>query len=396
MCYSKADGGLRCNTHAKSRLEKALDSGDLDRISEAQYDYDLTAQGIAELVESGQLDIAMVRQTERDAKLAVARLNRQSGRDKQTGKDKLIGVERPKVKDKIVGRRTLPRNDRKCFEHARNPNCPDWAMREWLLDPRPLVRGGLAINPNCPSEYLDMLGEDRVSGVRQRVARHANIGVSIRKQLLSDEDLEVRRVMASRLDLTEDEFAVLAGDPAPEIQRAIARQADVPPEVLETLASSESVDVRMIVAGNPNTPVSALETLASDKHEDVALAVLQNTNVTQKAIWNVVLEHEGWREGIAMRGDLHPWTLEQLANDDDHRVRKAVVNNATASATALVNVWNHGISTTGRQTLDFSNAMAIVSHPNLEREQAEAVAAIQGFPEQVIEVARKRLESGSF
>jgi hypothetical protein len=68
MCYT---GGPRCSPHAKSDLDKAIVSGDLDRIHKAQQAYQLTPRGIQELRDQGRDDEAKLAAAVRKSQLAA-------------------------------------------------------------------------------------------------------------------------------------------------------------------------------------------------------------------------------------------------------------------------------------------------------------------------------------
>lgn len=82
MCYTN---GPRCANEAMKSLNRAEASGNPQEIREAQHEYNLTPEGIQKLKDSGQEQLSVKYQAERDRKIALskkitAERNNQKGR----------------------------------------------------------------------------------------------------------------------------------------------------------------------------------------------------------------------------------------------------------------------------------------------------------------------------
>ena len=75
MCQTKSEGGLRCSTHARQRLAKAIASKDRNRIAVARSEWQTTPAGIKELRAEGKDFEADLRQAERNAIKASVKNN---------------------------------------------------------------------------------------------------------------------------------------------------------------------------------------------------------------------------------------------------------------------------------------------------------------------------------
>ena len=72
----------------------------------------------------------------------------------------------------------------------------------------------------------------------------------------------------------------------------MAVNASTPPDVLNELATDEDKDIRKVVAGNANTAVEVLDRLAEDDNWGVRWAVAGNTNTRGEALNRLATDKE--------------------------------------------------------------------------------------------------------
>jgi hypothetical protein len=93
--------------------------------------------------------------------------------------------------------------------------------------------------------------------------------VDILAILAQDEDVDVRRYVASNPHTPAETLSALATDEDANVRYRIASNAHTPVETLSALATDAHYDVRCCVAKNPQTPAEVLATLATDAYADV-------------------------------------------------------------------------------------------------------------------------------
>jgi len=94
------------------------------------------------------------------------------------------------------------------------------------------------------------------------------------------------------------------------------------PLTLQLLARDEDVTVRRGVASNPNTPVSVLERLAEDEEEWVRQWVARNPSTPASTLERLAEDENKWvRHGVASNPNTPVSILERLAKSEDVMVR---------------------------------------------------------------------------
>jgi hypothetical protein len=215
---------------------------------------------------------------------------------------------------------------------ASNTRTPEDLLARLTGDPSVFVRVAVAGNPSASEDVLIALAGDRKSQVRERVsenpaagervwdvwvnsedrsarikaATYQNAPPAAIERLAADEDVEVRKRVARRTDISSELRMKLAHDPSPLVREALVRsctrdEGDIltflaadsdesvreavawywltPKETLTRLAYDPSPGVRSKVAMNRVTPKETVVSLASDPDENVRSKVYQGLRV---------------------------------------------------------------------------------------------------------------------
>ena len=103
--------------------------------------------------------------------------------------------------------------------------------------------------------------------------------------LVSHPDVEVRRVLAQRTDLSNVLNRRLAHDPDWRVrQQLVLWHKRLPVDVFETLADDPSWIVRKTLPGNKHCPPSVIEELSTDRSPWVRQAAVRSPNITDRTI----------------------------------------------------------------------------------------------------------------
>jgi PAS domain S-box-containing protein len=100
----------------------------------------------------------------------------------------------------------------------------------------------------------------------------------------SDEETQVRLVLAVNPHTSVSVLEKLAKDGNPRVRSRVAENPQTPSPVLAQLSSDEDPDVRLSVAENPRVSEPILEALAKDHSEDVRLGIASNPNIPARIL----------------------------------------------------------------------------------------------------------------
>lgn len=113
------------------------------------------------------------------------------------------------------------------------------------------VRTRVAANPATPVEVLVSLVKDRDPLVYAAALLSPRLPRAAYERLLKRGTAQRRAVIASRADLSFDDYALLAAAGEAEVRAAVAQNPHAPPELLARLAADLRDEVLEALAGNP-------------------------------------------------------------------------------------------------------------------------------------------------
>jgi hypothetical protein len=281
MCYSIAEGGLRCDSHAKEKKDKALtafheDQSEQNRVAltEAVQAWRLTKAGIDELRAEAEAENDDEKRRDadrcqrmRDRKLAQAAALREAKRKASgkpgTLKDKLRlasdastdhGMQEILAKDK---------SEKVRFEVARNSEDSGVLDLLWL-DSDPKVLAAVAKNPHTDAPALEALfdisSKHPGTAITLALAGNENCPKSLYLPLALRGSTQIRTVLARRADVDAQTLELIAEDASPAARRAAGMSTNGSRKVFVTLGCQDpETFVRSGVASNPAVPTDILQ-----------------------------------------------------------------------------------------------------------------------------------------
>jgi hypothetical protein len=125
---------------------------------------------------------------------------------------------------------------------------------------------------------------------RYRQAGHPATTSSIFESLSLDDDVSIRRRVASNRKTPKNILLRLAKDSAQSVKIAIATNLSAGENVYPILARDKMLAVRSVVARFEYVPIVALEILAKDNEVDIRLEVARNLNSSKNIL--LLLSHD--------------------------------------------------------------------------------------------------------
>ena len=203
----------------------------------------------------------------------------------------------------------------------------------------------VACDERSPPETLARLATDEDVRLRREVASNAAILEETLAQLATDGDAVVRRAVAWNVATPAKALTRLAADEAPVVRTAVvlrgrSSQWQTPDPFLAEAESWNAVienDVRRVaVAINSVTSTEALARLAADENPWLLGMVVRNATVPAKTLaWLAANGEKSLRIEVASNAAILEETLAQLATDEDAEVRCEVARNATTPKKTL-------------------------------------------------------------
>lgn len=149
----------------------------------------------------------------------------------------------------------------------------------YALDPIDVVRKGVAYNLNTPTDILDILASDEDYNIRDVVAMHKHTSPESLLKLVQD-DYEKIACSAVANDNCPAEGVQYFYDKYcpryPNIAWMVARHPKAPAELLAELSTSTDTLIRELVAKNINTPKNVLRSLAQDQKQSIRTEAILN------------------------------------------------------------------------------------------------------------------------
>ncbi len=198
------------------------------------------------------------------------------------------------------------------------------------------VRRIIAFNPNLPQDILQTLAYDNYYSVRVVAAKHPNLSEeSILRKLSKDENADVRGSVALNPNVSKD------------ILKSLAVETTSCQFVDKAGKFSPKESIRSLVAKHQNTPKNTLELLARDSDFVVRMNVAGNPNTPSAMLEALAKDsYPSVREMCAGNPNTPISTLTLLAEDSDsysvrgsrdihYRVREAVAKNPNTPVEVL-------------------------------------------------------------
>ena len=167
---------------------------------------------------------------------------------------------------------------------------------------REALRGPLSI------EARRVLARDKDRGARRNAiwAREEDAGspddMALIRELAADRDEHIREEVARRgKDLPEDLMRALAADRSEWVRRRVAYNETASAEILGMLATDDDVDIRCIIAKRSDVPEATFRVLARDKNQKVRAAVAGNANTPLEVLEALVDDRAAKVVGIAAK-----------------------------------------------------------------------------------------------
>ncbi len=223
------------------------------------------------------------------------------------------------------------------------PNC---IFSQLARDAEWRIRQEVAAYPFAAGISLARLCLDGDSDVRTSVASNPNSSRTMLRKLANDEVGGVRLAVVNRQDATLEALQLLCCDSDPEIRELALKHPNLPRQVARKFERLQTLD--------PNLNAAQLEELATIPTAHAWIA--KHPNVTTK-----LLEQLGWREhwrlreAAASNPKLERTVLEQLAQDTDLDVLRALARNSSTSNEVLLRLIAHPDSSARLTALENQN-----------------------------------------
>ncbi|NHI94900.1 MAG: hypothetical protein EAX96_20595 [Candidatus Lokiarchaeota archaeon] len=170
---------------------------------------------------------------------------------------------------------------------------------------------------------IDELSEDDDVETRKTIAYRENISTELLSKLAVDESYEVRKIIAMRSGLNNAIIRKLATDNDPEIRKIIVNKERLPPDIILPLAKDKNVSVRRKIASRYDLTEDMLLLLTKDPDESVRRIIAYREILSNKIIQELAKDKSKMvREIIAYREDLPDYVILDLAKDKDDYIRK--------------------------------------------------------------------------
>lgn len=201
----------------------------------------------------------------------------------------------------------------------------------------------LASRIDASEEILIKLAQSEYPDVRRAVARNTATPTHLLQQLALDPDEKVRMYIATQPHLTPSIYHSLAQDERAPVRAAVARNEHVPQALLRSLATDRKPKVRMALASNPTLPPEIFPRLAHDKHWRVRAHLAANPHLPLP-----LLEHFASdplveiRRCVAANPTTSPALLERLYLEPDVQMHCNIAANPNASSTLLAQLEQSG------------------------------------------------------
>lgn len=227
-------------------------------------------------------------------------------------------------------------------EIAKHPNADAIMLRDlWVRDDR-YLRGEVAANEHCPADIQEMAEKDEEVLVRRMLASNPAAQVARLVRLLHDRAPQVRAASVRNLLLPAEEVGTLSDDPSRQVRRSEAQRAGLTTALIEHLSTDADHWVRRWIARNRTTPEAVLRRLAVDDTAAVRRAVVRNPTCPVALLHDLARDSNSWvRAGVAFRDDLPESILLELAKEKDADILSGIGQNPMTPLSILKRIAEH-------------------------------------------------------
>ncbi|UZE59223.1 AAA family ATPase [Aeromonas veronii] len=205
-------------------------------------------------------------------------------------------------------------------------------LRQLVDDEDIEVRSNAARNKHLICELQQLLAKDPDVEVRNSLARNEVLAPKAQAQLASDESFEVRETLTQLVGLVEDVQLTLTGDDDLDVRVALAGRQRSPlltDAVQLALAKNAVVEVRIELAQNKTigTPTQLL--LAQDSQIEVRKSLAGHPAIACEALQYLINDVEAVQVALAGSRHLNSDLLQiSLARNQSENVREALAGNS--------------------------------------------------------------------
>lgn len=215
-------------------------------------------------------------------------------------------------------------------------HCPPFLLEQDAKDVELAIQRQLATR-SINHKLLTRLANSLDIAVRCGVAGNIAANVTLVNELINDDAVRVRRVIAMRGDLKLNNIKLLMNDTDHWVKLWLGRNHVTPRKILATLAADCHADVRRAVARNPRCPIALLVALANDASAWVRSAVAYQKNAPVRLLLGLAQDLEiDVLSGVAANPHTPQPILQKLAASADDNVRRGVILNRKAKRMTLL------------------------------------------------------------
>jgi hypothetical protein len=316
MCYSIAEGGLRCDNHAKEKKDKATEAYESNpsdvnrtRLVEAVNAWHLTTSGLdylraeAEKEDDADLKAEKKANYERALRLRASKLKyasevRQRARNAPgkpgTLKEKLQRAANPETPADMQERLAKDKNEKVRLTLAQSSHNSGILDMLWT-DSDPKVLGAIARNEHTDAPALEALFSiankhpASTTSIRLALAGNANCPSSLHLPLVNSGSSQIRSAVAKKSDVDARTLEAIAEDSSPRTRRDAGMSANGSRKVYVVLGCHDKESfVRSAVAENPAVPQDILEWIATNDPDWHIRETAAQTLVSVQASENTV------------------------------------------------------------------------------------------------------------
>ena len=156
------------------------------------------------------------------------------------------------------------------------------------------------------------------------------------KELIAEDDYDVRRGVAGSASASQESLAVLSKDKENSVRREVALNQNTSQSVLEVLAQDKEEYVRSGVAGNSKASFDILARLSKDNSKEVRGALARSSHIQYEMMRLLSFDSDWWvRRLLAMNQAVDGRILDSLAADQDSSIRVLIATNTSTQPDTL-------------------------------------------------------------
>lgn len=204
-------------------------------------------------------------------------------------------------------------------------------LRQLVGDEDIEVRSNAARNKHLICELQQLLAKDPDVEVRNNLACNEALSPKAQAQLASDESFEVRETLTRLVDLVEDVQLTLAGDDDLDVRVALAGRQRNPQlaNSVQLALAKNTVEVRIALAENKTIGTPAQLLLAQDSQIEVRKSLAGHPAIAYEALQYLVNDVEAVQVPLAGNRHLNSDLLQiSLARNKSENVREALAGNS--------------------------------------------------------------------